>query len=281
MNLVRLGNHPLAILVVATLLRHLADVDLGVEVRSEGHTVISGVAIDDIEVVDLVKVVLGGIGREDSRHTRIETATEDCRQTGLLEAILVSPLPRILELGLILRLVVGRIEVVATTLEAGIHDRQVLIRKGNIHHNIGLKGAEQLAQFGHAVGIDLGGLHAVATNHGSHSIALRLGSAGQHHIRKDGIGRNFLRHYRADTAGTDNQSSTHSFSSILIVYNLYPFSGHSLPHSAEAKACKISTKVGFYFGKTKINATFAPPKRIRPKIWCRRSRSSAGRAQHF
>ena len=73
-DLVRLGHDPLSVLVVTALLGHLADVDLGVEVRGEGHTVVAGVAIDDVEVVDFVEMVLGGIGREDGRNARVETA---------------------------------------------------------------------------------------------------------------------------------------------------------------------------------------------------------------
>ena len=74
MDLVRLGHDPLSVLVVTALLGHLADVDLGVEVRGEGHTVVAGIAIDDVEVVDFVEMVLGGIGREDGRNARVETA---------------------------------------------------------------------------------------------------------------------------------------------------------------------------------------------------------------
>jgi len=38
---------------------------------------------------------------------------------------------------------------------------------------------------------------------------LDLVSAGQHHVREDGIGRDFLRHHRSDAAGSDYQRFTH------------------------------------------------------------------------
>ena len=65
--LVGLGDDPLAVLVVTTLLGDLADIDFGIEIGGESHAVVAGVAVDDVEVMYLVEMVLGGIGREDGR----------------------------------------------------------------------------------------------------------------------------------------------------------------------------------------------------------------------
>ena len=92
-NLQRLGFNPLTVLVVEALLGNLTDVDLRVEVRGEGVVMITGVAVDDVKVVNLVEVVLGGVGRIDATDARIEAAAEDGRQSCLLEAVLVGPLP--------------------------------------------------------------------------------------------------------------------------------------------------------------------------------------------
>ena len=72
--LVRFGHHPLAVLVVTAFLSHFADIDFRIEIRGESHAVITGVAIHDIEVVNLVEMVFGGIGGENSCHSRIEAA---------------------------------------------------------------------------------------------------------------------------------------------------------------------------------------------------------------
>ena len=208
-DLVRLGHHPLSVLVITPFLGHLADVDLGVEVRGESHAVVAGVAVDDVKVVDLVEMVLGGIGREDGRHARVETAAEDRRESRGLEAVLIGPLPRVFEMRLVLRLVVGRVEVVAAAFEAGVHDREILVRKRHVDHDVGFERAEQFAQLRHAVGVDLGGLHAVAADGGRNGVAFGFGTAGQHHVREDGIGRDFLRHHRSDAAGSDYQRFTH------------------------------------------------------------------------
>ena len=70
-NFVRLGRDPFAVFVITSFLRYFADIDFGVEIGGEGHAVVSGVAVHDVEVVDLVEMVLGGIGGEDRRHARI------------------------------------------------------------------------------------------------------------------------------------------------------------------------------------------------------------------
>ena len=54
---------------------------------------ITGIAIHDVQVVDFVEVVLGGVGRIDAADARIEATAEDGRQPCLLEAVLVGPLP--------------------------------------------------------------------------------------------------------------------------------------------------------------------------------------------
>mgnify|MGYP006875994330 CR=1 FL=1 len=51
---------------------------------------ITGVAIHDIEVVNLVEMVFGGIGGENSCHSRIEAAAQNSRQPFLLEALLIA-----------------------------------------------------------------------------------------------------------------------------------------------------------------------------------------------
>jgi len=47
-----------AVLPVAAVGRNLADVDLGIEVRRERVAVVAGIAVEDVDVVDLVEVVL-------------------------------------------------------------------------------------------------------------------------------------------------------------------------------------------------------------------------------
>ena len=92
-NLQRLGLHPLAVFPVEALLGDLADVDFRVEVGGESLVVVAGITVYDVEILNLLEVVLGGIGCEDAGHARVEAASQNGCQTGFLEALSVSPLP--------------------------------------------------------------------------------------------------------------------------------------------------------------------------------------------
>ena len=87
----------------------------------------AGVAVDDVDRMDLVIQLLLRVGAEDVRDARIETAAQDGHQSLVLELIVVGPLVFVGEFGFFTRLVVGGVHVVDAGLEAGIHDRQVLV----------------------------------------------------------------------------------------------------------------------------------------------------------
>ncbi len=180
----RIGLDPFAVLVPESLLGDLADVDLWVEVGGESLVVVAGVAVHDVEGLDLVEVVLGGVCREDAGHTRVETATEDGAEACLLELVLVSPLPRVLEVSLVLRLVVGGVHVVASACQASVHDGEVLVRQGEVDDQLWLVAVEERLQLLHVVGVDLCRLdiHLVTfVVDGSHQfVALLLATAGNH-----------------------------------------------------------------------------------------------------
>ena len=160
-------------------------------------------------------MVFGGIGGENSCHSRIEAAAQNSRQPFLLEALLIGPLPRILEMRLVLGFIIRCIEVVHPALQAGVHNGQILVRQRHVHHDIGLEGPKQLAQIGYIVGIDLRSLHPVPADCRSNGITLRFCSAGQHHVRKNRIGSNFLRHDGTYASCADNQSFTHKIYLVL------------------------------------------------------------------
>ena len=214
MNFERFGLHPLAILPVQALLRDLSDVDLGVEVRGKGLSVVARVAVDDIQVMNFVKVVLGGISREDRRHAGVESAAEDGAKSGLFEAFAISPLPRVFEMGFILRFVVGCVEIVATGLQAGLHNREILVGQGKVHHQFGLEIVEQTHELLHIVGIHLRGANIIAQAHVGNALgnrlALRFGAAGDHNFVEDvTIFGDFDGGHRGNTAGADDENFSH------------------------------------------------------------------------
>ena len=201
----RLRLMPLSVLEIAALLGDLADVDLRVEVGGESLVMVAGVAVDDVERVKLVEVVLGGVGREDARHAGVEAAAEDGGQAGLAEAILVGPLPTVFVFGFVERLIVGRVEVADAVFEAGVHDVEILIRQGEVDHQFGAEVLEEAHQFVLVVGVHLSRAYAYVLNVLRDAIAFALRAAGQHDVGKHiGIHSHFLHGNGAHAPGADD-----------------------------------------------------------------------------
>ena len=93
MNLQRFRLHPLSVLPVKTFLGYLADVDFRIEVGCESLVMVAGIAVNDVEILNFVEMMFGGIGRKDTRHSRIETTAEDGRQSSFAETVAIGPLP--------------------------------------------------------------------------------------------------------------------------------------------------------------------------------------------
>ena len=72
-------------------------------------------------------------GQVDAAIGYLEPLIEKYGEAGLLEALLILPLPGVFELGDVLGFVVGGVEVVDAGLEAGVHQGEVLIRQGDIN----------------------------------------------------------------------------------------------------------------------------------------------------
>ena len=137
---------------------------------------VAAVAVQDVDRVDLIEVVLRGVGREDAGHARIETGAEERGEAGLPELILVSPLPAVVEVGGeallfnallidlpplriigVLRLVVGGVDIVHLACKAGVHDREILIGKRDVQDRVRLVGGNERDKLIHVVRIDLCG----------------------------------------------------------------------------------------------------------------------------
>ena len=111
---------PLAVLPVTRVGGHFAQIDLGVEVGREGQARVAAVAVQDVQRLDGIQQMLLDVGGEDRGHAGIEARTQQRHQTGVLEAVLIGPLPFVFELGLVARLIVGGVEIV----HAGGQDRR-------------------------------------------------------------------------------------------------------------------------------------------------------------
>ena len=215
-----LGLDIFAVFPVESLLCDLAYVDLGIEVCGKSLMVVAGVAIHDVQILDFVKVVLGSICCEDAGHSGVESAAQYGSQSSLLKALAVSPLPAVLKVCFVLGLIVGRIHIVASCLQASLHDGEVLIRQGQIEHQFRLVVREQSHQLLHAVGIHLCCAHLCAiflVQHLGQCYALLLSAAGNHHLGKHlGILAYLVGGYSSHTSGSDNQYSSHIYVCLFV-----------------------------------------------------------------
>ena len=213
-NLHRLRLDVLAILVVETLLGNLTDVNLGVEVGSKCLVVVTGIAVNDIQVLNLLEVMLGSISCIDTGYTGVEATTEDGAKASLLETLAISPLPTVLEVSLILGLVVSSIHIVAACLQTSLHDGKVLIRQSQVDNQLGLVGTHQLDQLLYAISIYLSSLNLCAillVQHISQVNTLLLCTTGNHHLCEHITVLAYLVCSNCCyTASTNNKYSSHS-----------------------------------------------------------------------
>ena len=134
--------------------------------------VVASVTVHDVEIVDFVEVMLGGVGGVDACHARVKAAAEDGGESGFLEAFFESPLPGVLKVSLVLGFIVCRVQIGAAALETCLHDGQVLIGQREVHDEVGLEVPEKFAELFHAVGINLCGADVGASDGFDNGIAL-------------------------------------------------------------------------------------------------------------
>ena len=72
LDLHRLRLNPRTVLPIAAVCRYLADVDLRIEIRRKGVAMVAAVAVENVDVVDLVEFMLHRIGTENARHPGVK-----------------------------------------------------------------------------------------------------------------------------------------------------------------------------------------------------------------
>ena len=205
MDTQRIGFLPFAIFVILTTLGNFTNIDFRIEIGRKSLVMVTGIAIDNIQILDLIEMMFGCISCINTRYSRIKSTTQDGRQASLFETLFVGPLPAILVFSLIQRLIIGRIQIADTIFQTRIHDMQVLIRQCQVHHQIRLERLEQSHQLIHIVCIHLSGFDRYILNVSSNLVALALRTTGHHNIRESvGIHGNLLHCHRAHTTGTNN-----------------------------------------------------------------------------
>ena len=211
--------HPFTIFPIKSLLRDFADVDFGIEVGGKGFSVVTSVAVYDVEIVDFVEMVLCSVSGVDRGDTRVETATEDGAKSSFLKAFAISPLPRVFEMCFIFGFVVGSVEIVTTGFKTSVHNGEVLIGKREIHHQIGLEGFKKCHQFWNVVGIHLRRFDVVAQAHIGNAFgdgfALRHGARSDHNFVKN-IG--VFGHFHCGNGGHATCANDENFTHFVVSY---------------------------------------------------------------
>ena len=116
--------------------------------------------------------MLGCIGCEYTRYSRVKTAAEDGGEAGFLETLLVGPLPWILEVCHVLGLIVGGVEIVDSAYQTRIHDGEVLIGESHVDYERGFVAVKQFDELGHAVSINYVGTDIGFADSLDHSLTL-------------------------------------------------------------------------------------------------------------
>ena len=159
LDLHRFRLYPVSIFPVRTVCRHLPDIDLRVKISCKRIAVVAAVAVQNVDVVDLVKLMFQRIRRKYAGYTRIKAASQQCGNARLFKFLTVCPLPFILKFCRVLRLIVRSIDIMGLRRQAGIHDRQILVRKRQVQHHIRVKFLNQGNQLIHVVCIHLRSLN--------------------------------------------------------------------------------------------------------------------------
>ena len=234
---------PLAVLHVAAGGRDLAQVDFGVEVGGKGVAVVTAVAVQNVDRVDGIELMLGSVGAVGLGYARVKAAAQQGGQAGVLKLFLVGPLPAVVKVGgetgllaallvdgapfriiSVFRLIVGGVHVVDAAGKAGVHDGQILIGQGNVHDKVRLVGVDEVAELLHIIGIDLRGGDfglGVRGQLGGEGIALGLGAAGDAQLGENiadlaalGDGD------RCNAAAADNKNFAHDGTPLHLCYSL-------------------------------------------------------------
>ena len=174
LDLHRFCLYPVTVLPVRTIGRYFTKVDLRIEVGCKWISVVSAIAVQDINGVDLVKIMFQRICGKYAGYPRIESASKKCGNSCVFEFFTICPLPGIIKICSksslfapffidgsplriirIFRFVISGIDIIYLTLQAGIHNRQILIRQCHIQNRIRLIRPDQCYQFFYLIRIHL------------------------------------------------------------------------------------------------------------------------------
>ena len=77
-NLVRVSFNPFAIFPVFSTLRNFADIDFRIKISGKSLTMVAGITVHDIKVLNFVEVMFSGISSINAGYAGVETTTKNC-----------------------------------------------------------------------------------------------------------------------------------------------------------------------------------------------------------
>ena len=175
------------------------------------------------------------VGAVDVRLAGIEAAAEDRHDALGLVAVLVLPLPGVLELGDVARLVVGRVHVVHARLQARVHDRQILVGERHVDHEVGLDLLDQRDRLGDVVGVDLGDLDRRLAALGDLLAASEAARRQVDLLEHVAVHRALLRGDGTSGTGADDENTVQ----VRLLRTSVKFQGRPHSDSDDRQACRV------------------------------------------
>ena len=170
---------------------------------------VTGIAVDNVDIFDFVEQEFLGIGAENVRYARIEPTAQNGGQAGLFELVLIGPLPVVFELRDIARFIVCRVHIVAARFQAGIHDRQVLIGQGHVNQQVRLHLIDEGDDLFDIVGVHLADLDRRLAERGNLLAAFDAARGEVDVFECVAIHGAFLCDDRSGGTGTDDEDIVH------------------------------------------------------------------------
>ena len=129
------GFHPVSVFIIPSVLGNLTDIDFRIEIGGKCLSVITGITIHYIQVLDFIKMMFRSISCKNSRYSRVKPAPQYGCQSFFFKAVVVCPLPAVFEMCHIFRFIISCIQIIHPTFQTSFHDRQILIRQGYVNHD--------------------------------------------------------------------------------------------------------------------------------------------------
>jgi hypothetical protein len=119
----------------------------GLKLVANALVVASGVGIQYIDESHRVEIFFQNVCAVGVGDSRVKSRAEYRHDAGFFILLFICPLPGVFEMRLVSWLVVGGIYIVDLGLEAGVHDGEVLVGKGDVDHDLRLYFLDQSSDF--------------------------------------------------------------------------------------------------------------------------------------